>query len=297
MSMVPTPTPVFYEANGAPLQNGYIYIGTADMDPIANPIQVYWDEALTITATQPIRTLGGYPSYQGKPARLFVAAGSYSITVKNKSLITIISQATANWSFITVSDLASTASGKGAWLVKWISALTGAVARWVGDRLRDTVHVTDFGAVGDGVTDDSAAVTSAIATGREVYFPAGTFNITPRTFSDMLSAKIRGAGRDVTKIVLTSTGTGLTFSNCQWLQISDMSIQATGTAQTLANAIGVQLDTGSSNCVIERVNFYGFSLDGLRMVGTSGSPLSGNVVRNCYFLGCGQYNIYSDGNS
>ncbi|MCH9834130.1 phage head-binding domain-containing protein, partial [bacterium] len=111
MSMVPTPTPVFYEANGAPLQNGYIYIGTADMDPIANPIQVYWDEALTITATQPIRTLGGYPLYQGKPARLFVAAGSYSITVKNKSLITIISQATVNWSFITVSDFASTVGG------------------------------------------------------------------------------------------------------------------------------------------------------------------------------------------
>lgn len=158
MSMVPTPTPVFYEANGAPLQNGYIYIGTADMDPIANPIQVYWDEALTITATQPIRTLGGYPSYQGKPARLFVAAGSYSITVKNKSLITIISQATANWSFITVSDLASTASGKGAYLV----SSAAIVAR-----------PEDYGAVANGTSDDSAAFTSAITARRNVKLAAG----------------------------------------------------------------------------------------------------------------------------
>ena len=158
MSMVPTPTPVFYEANGAPLQNGYIYIGTADMDPIANPIQVYWDEALTITATQPIRTLGGYPSYQGKPARLFVAAGSYSITVKNKSLITIISQATANWSFITVSDLASTASGKGAYLV----SSAAFVAR-----------PEDYGAVANGTSDDSAAFTSAITARRNVKLAAG----------------------------------------------------------------------------------------------------------------------------
>lgn len=194
-------------------------------------------------------------------------------------------------------DLASTASGKGAWLVKWISALSGAVARWVGDRLRDTVHITDFGAVGDGSTDDSTAFTNAIATGREIYIPAGTYTITPRTFSNMLSCKIRGAGRDVTKIVLSSTGTALTFSNCQWLQISDLSIQATGVAQSLANANGIQLDTGSSNCVIERVNFYGFSLDGLRLVGTSGSPLTGNVVRNCYFLGCGRYNLYSEYNA
>jgi hypothetical protein len=40
---------------------------------------------------------------------------------------------------------------------------TGAIDRTVQDRLRATVSVEDFGAVGDGTTDDSAAFIAAIA--------------------------------------------------------------------------------------------------------------------------------------
>lgn len=52
----------------------------------------------------------------------------------------------------------------------------GAVARSVNAKLRDTVSVKDFGAVGDGATDDtaafSAAVTAASSAGAAVYVPA-----------------------------------------------------------------------------------------------------------------------------
>lgn len=74
-------------------------------------------------------------------------------------------------------DLASTASGKGAWLVKWIHSLSGSVARWVGDRLRDTVSVKDFGAVGDDATDNLAAFQAAAAASAEVYLPAGIYKV------------------------------------------------------------------------------------------------------------------------
>lgn len=37
------------------------------------------------------------------------------------------------------------------------------------------VNVMDFGAVGDGVVNDSAAIQAAIATGKSLYFPAGTY--------------------------------------------------------------------------------------------------------------------------
>lgn len=39
-------------------------------------------------------------------------------------------------------------------------------------------NVKAYGAVGDGITDDSNAVRSAIATGRPVFFPSGTYMIT-----------------------------------------------------------------------------------------------------------------------
>lgn len=61
---------------------------------------------------------------------------------------------------------------------------TGAVTRgWV-TRLRETgwYSVKDFGAVGDGTTDDLAAINNAIAacpaTGGVVFFPPGTYRIT-----------------------------------------------------------------------------------------------------------------------
>lgn len=64
----------------------------------------------------------------------------------------------------------------------FLQAGTGAVKRSVESKLRDVVSVKDFGAVGDGVTDDTAAIQAAInvftnGSGR-VYFPRGTYKVT-----------------------------------------------------------------------------------------------------------------------
>jgi hypothetical protein len=43
-------------------------------------------------------------------------------------------------------------------------------------KLQETVSVKDFGAVGDGVTDDTAAIQAAVDSGaKRIYFPAGTY--------------------------------------------------------------------------------------------------------------------------
>jgi hypothetical protein len=52
---------------------------------------------------------------------------------------------------------------------------TGAVERTTWDKMRDVVSVKDFGAVGDGITDDTAAFVAALTTGKRVFVP-GTSN-------------------------------------------------------------------------------------------------------------------------
>jgi hypothetical protein len=81
---VEPPYPAFADADGQPLDDGYIWIGTVNLNPITNPIVAYWDSAKTITAVQPIRTSGGYPVYQGTPSRIYTAS-DYSIQVQNKN--------------------------------------------------------------------------------------------------------------------------------------------------------------------------------------------------------------------
>jgi hypothetical protein len=81
---VQPPYPAFADADGQPLDDGYIWIGTVNLNPITNPIVAYWDSAKTITAVQPIRTSGGYPVYQGTPSRIYTAS-DYSIQVQNKN--------------------------------------------------------------------------------------------------------------------------------------------------------------------------------------------------------------------
>lgn len=81
---VASPFPVFTDFNGQPVEDGYIWVGVANLAPITNPIAVYWDSALTIPAALPIRTQGGYPVNSGTPSRFYVG-GNYSIQVQDKN--------------------------------------------------------------------------------------------------------------------------------------------------------------------------------------------------------------------
>jgi parallel beta-helix repeat protein len=82
-NVIQSPYPFFTDADGDPLEDGYIYVGIANLNPITNPQISYWDDALTIPAAMPVRTSGGYPVRGGTAARLYVAT-DYSILVQDK---------------------------------------------------------------------------------------------------------------------------------------------------------------------------------------------------------------------
>lgn len=55
---------------------------------------------------------------------------------------------------------------------------TGSTTRSVDLKLKESVSVKDFGAVGDGVTNDTAAIQAALTAASAVVFPAGVYLIT-----------------------------------------------------------------------------------------------------------------------
>lgn len=144
------PFPVFQDRDGQPLDNGYVYIGTPYLDPQTSPVQVYFDDALTIPAAQPLRTINGYVSNAGTPAQLYVNGVNFSIKVLD-------SKANLVYSFPDGSGISPNASG-----IQYDPAGTGAIATTVQAKLRESVSVKDFGAVGNGIANDTVAIQNAV---------------------------------------------------------------------------------------------------------------------------------------
>jgi hypothetical protein len=119
----------------------------------------------------------------------------------------------------------------------------GAVSRTVTDKLRDIIHVKDFGAKGDGVTDDSAAFTAALASGAsEVRADGGTYVIN----STITLAK----GQKIYFGVGTHTIAGIRFTDSLSDQSGTGKIECAGSGQTT-----LKLKNGANQDVISQTNF------------------------------------------
>jgi len=89
-TLISSPFPVFTDTDGLPLENGYIDIGVAGLNPLSNPLQVYWDQLLTMPASN-IRTTRGYPARNGSAGYLYAPPGDFSVLVRNKNGVVIFS--------------------------------------------------------------------------------------------------------------------------------------------------------------------------------------------------------------
>ena len=92
-------------------------------------------------------------------------------------------------------------------------ALTKATNRMTNGAM---VNVFDFGAVGDGSTDDTTAIQAAIdslsSTGGVVYMPAGTYKVTTGITLADNNVKVKGEGWKATNIVLYADVAGFTIT-------------------------------------------------------------------------------------
>ncbi len=149
------PFPIITDIDGQPLEDGYIWIGTAGLNPIGNPISVYWDAALSVPAALPVRTRGGYPMRSGTPARLYVDS-DYSLLVQNKNGSTVYSALTAT------ERLSGVVVEVDATDVAFLQAGTGAVTRTAQAKMREVVSITDFGGA-FGAGDNTSAMNAAAA--------------------------------------------------------------------------------------------------------------------------------------
>lgn len=161
---------------------------------------------------------------------------------------------------------------------------TGAVNRPINEKLAEIVSVLDFGAVGDGVTDDTIAFINAAALGTTILIPANTTIriATAITSSNLaLPFNVVGESRDTSIIYFDVNGVGLQTTNSnarsQW---SNLSIKGN---LSNANSAGLDLFDNSSR-LLDKLNVYNFSKTAIKIT-QSVSPVLNDL--RIYSVGTG----------
>lgn len=98
VNSVIAPYPSFFEADGTPLEAGYIYIGQPGLDAETSPKAAFFDIAMTISTGPFVRTAGGYPVRSGSAAAVYVN-GDFSMTVRDRNGVLVFSAPYRSFAF------------------------------------------------------------------------------------------------------------------------------------------------------------------------------------------------------
>jgi len=225
------------------------------------------------TGSQTAFTLASNPGALGNSAQVYIGGvyqqrSTYTISGTTLTFSSAPVAGTDNIEFVNflTSNIGSTSAD----LVTYTPAGTGAVARSAASKFGDMVSVKDFGAVGDGVADDTAAIQAAInyanANGkRYVVAPCATYKITSTitvgkgTYSrEVLVIDFEGS-----RVNYTGAGTALYSFGERGFNICNINLVAT-TGDRVAGTIGIKADSlqpnNSDSYSVENFFIYNFDI-------------------------------------
>lgn len=247
--IAPTPKLQFFAANGTPLVGGKLYSYAAGT---TTPLVTYTDAGGGTANPNPVVL-----DSRGE-ASVWLGTDLYKLRLTTATDVEV-------WTVDNVggnATLAQLAASGGSALVGFIQSGAGAQARTVQAKLRDTVSVKDFGAVGNGVVDDTAAIQAAINAvaalgGGHVYIPRGNYLLNTGLTISSPSTHITGdgfttvliAGASVTTLIDLTAGAG---SPSGYGLIADLRINQ---PNTTANFTALLLGVRCFNMTVRNVYF------------------------------------------
>lgn len=155
----------------------------------------------------------------------------------------------------------------------------GTTERTLDDKLGDFVSVKDYGAVGDGTTDDTTAIQTAIDTESPVYFPEGSYLITSdlslnkrqRLFGDGWASHIALVGA---KLHHADRASGDIYP---W-EVANIRLSRTGGAGPVIHIEG-NLSGGVARWVLDRVVITGSTGNGIEIEGSWIGEIYSPIIR------------------
>lgn len=158
-------------------------------------------------------------------------------------------------------------------------------------------NVLDFGATGDGTTNDAAAIQAALDSGFSVYFPKGVYFVDTTTlelpencivFGEGLESIILGDGADPVLTLIGTSGTHKTK-----LTLRDLTIKRKN--GTYANTRQLAEFTYADDCYIQNVIFDGDNATSTYPGALIGFSVTRLNVSDCQFLNGAGFNLTSVG--